>query len=47
LSGSSPGRLTKKKTQQILSFARPSPEQEIELLPGVKETLAERPTDTG
>ena len=37
----SPAPMTEEKTQQILSFARSIAEQEIELLPGVKETLAE------
>ena len=37
----SPSPVTEEKTQQILSFARSIAEQEIELLPGVKVTLAE------
>jgi putative hydrolase of the HAD superfamily len=37
----SPGPVTDEKTQRILGFARSIAEQEIELLPGVAETLAE------
>jgi putative hydrolase of the HAD superfamily len=37
----SPAPVTEEKTQRILSFARSIAEQEIELLPGVAETLAE------
>ena len=37
----SPSPMTEEKTQQILSFTHSIAEQEIELLPGVKETLAE------
>ncbi|MGD0860111.1 MAG: HAD family hydrolase [Terracidiphilus sp.] len=36
----SPGPVTEEKTERILGFARPIAEQEIELLPGVVETLA-------
>jgi putative hydrolase of the HAD superfamily len=37
----SPEPVTEEKSQRILSFARSIAEQEIELLPGVEETLAE------
>jgi putative hydrolase of the HAD superfamily len=37
----SPAPITEEKTERILSFARSIAEQEIELLPGVAETLAE------
>jgi putative hydrolase of the HAD superfamily len=37
----SPAPVTEEKKQRILNFARSIAEQEIELLPGVKETLAE------
>ncbi|MGP8174799.1 MAG: HAD family hydrolase [Terracidiphilus sp.] len=37
----SPAPVTEEKVQRILSFARSIAEQEIELLPGVAETLAE------
>jgi putative hydrolase of the HAD superfamily len=37
----SPEPVTEEKSQRILSFARSIAEQEIELLPGVAETLAE------
>jgi putative hydrolase of the HAD superfamily len=37
----SPAPVTEEKSQRILSFARSIAEQEIELLPGVAETLAE------
>ena len=37
----SPGPVTEEKTERILGFARSIAEQEIELLPGVAETLAE------
>jgi len=37
----SPAPVTKEKVQRILSFSRSIAEQEIELLPGVAETLAE------
>jgi putative hydrolase of the HAD superfamily len=37
----SPVPVTKEKSQRILGFARSIAEQEIELLPGVAETLAE------
>lgn len=37
----SPAPLTEEKTERIHSFARSIAEQEIELLPGVAETLAE------
>ena len=37
----SPAPVTEDKVQRILSFARSIEEQEIELLPGVAETLAE------
>ena len=37
----SPAPVTEEKAQRILSFARSIAEQEIELLPGVSETLAE------
>jgi len=37
----SPAPVTEEKVQRILSFARSIEEQEIELLPGVAETLAE------
>jgi putative hydrolase of the HAD superfamily len=37
----SPAPVTDEKVQRILSFARSIAEQEIELLPGVAETLAE------
>lgn len=37
----SPAPVTEDKVQRILSFARSIAEQEIELLPGVAETLAE------
>jgi putative hydrolase of the HAD superfamily len=40
----SPAPVTEEKTQRILSFARSIEEQEIELLPGVEETLAELAT---
>ena len=40
----SPGPLTEEKAQRILGFARSIAEQEIELLPGVAETLAELAT---
>ena len=41
LSASAPARSPKKNVERILSFARSIAEQEIELLPGVAETLAE------
>ena len=37
----SPAPMSEEKTQRILGFARSIAEQEIELLPGVSETLAE------
>lgn len=37
----SPAPMTEEKAQRILSFANSIAEQEIELLPGVQETLAE------
>ncbi len=37
----SPAPITEEKKQRILGFARAIAEQEIELLPGVQETLAE------
>jgi len=37
----SPAPMTEEKTRRILGFARSIAEQEIELLPGVEETLAE------
>src|SRR5271157_6000804 len=37
----SPEPVTEEKSQRILGFARAIEEQEIELLPGVPETLAE------
>ncbi len=37
----SPEPVTEEKTQRVLSFARSIAEQEIELLPGVAETLAD------
>ena len=40
----SPAPVTEEKVQRILSFARSIEEQEIELLPGVPETLAELAT---
>jgi putative hydrolase of the HAD superfamily len=40
----SPAPVTEEKVQRILSFARSIEEQEIELLPGVAETLAELST---
>jgi putative hydrolase of the HAD superfamily len=40
----SPAPVTEEKTQRILGFARSIEEQEIELLPGVEETLAELAT---
>ncbi len=40
----SPGPVTEEKVQSILSFARSIEEQEIELLPGVEETLTELAT---
>ena len=44
MSASAPPRSPKKKRQRILGFARSIAEQEIELLPGVAETLAELAT---
>lgn len=40
----SPGPITEEKTERILGFARSIAKQEIELLPGVDETLAELAT---
>jgi putative hydrolase of the HAD superfamily len=40
----SPSPMTEEKAQRILSFANSIAEQEIELLPGVRETLAELAT---
>ena len=40
----SPAPVTEEKVQRILSFARSIAEQEIELLPGVADTLAELAT---
>jgi putative hydrolase of the HAD superfamily len=40
----SPAPVTEEKRQRILGFARAIAEQEIELLPGVEETLAELST---
>src|ERR1035438_8799274 len=40
----SPAPVTEEKVQRILSFARSIEEQEIELLPGVADTLAELAT---
>jgi putative hydrolase of the HAD superfamily len=40
----SPALMTEEKTERILGFARSIAEQEIELLPGVAETLAELST---
>ena len=40
----SPAPVTEEKAQQILGFARSVAEQEIELLPGVAETLADLAT---
>jgi putative hydrolase of the HAD superfamily len=40
----SPAPVTEEKTERILGFARSIEEQEIELLPGVEETLADLAT---
>jgi len=40
----SPAPITEEKTERILGFARSIAEQEIELLPGVAETLADLAT---